>query len=64
MSALPGFSGCAMIMALQPPTAGMDRTERFKKIRQSLDRNPVVSFEALRATLEVSRATLNRDLAY
>lgn len=53
-----------MILALQPRIARMDRTERFKKIRQSLERHRVVSFEALRAMLEVSRATLNRDLAY
>lgn len=42
----------------------MDRSERFKKIRQTLERSHAVAFEDLRALLEVSRATLNRDLAY
>ena len=53
-----------MIMALQLPAARMDRSERFKKIRQSLERHRAVAFDSLRATLEVSRATLHRDLAY
>ena len=42
----------------------MDRSERFNKIRLALGQSRVVSFEALRTSLEVSRATLNRDLAY
>ena len=42
----------------------MDRTERFYKIDQMLVERRVVSFEALRAVLEVSPATLKRDLLY
>jgi predicted DNA-binding transcriptional regulator YafY len=42
----------------------MDRTERFYKIDQHLNESAVVSFNDLQARLEVSRATLTRDLAY
>lgn len=42
----------------------MDRTERLYKIDSLLKQRKVVSFETLRAELEVSRATLKRDLAY
>ena len=42
----------------------MDRTERFYKIDQLLAERHVVPFEALRAALEVSPATLKRDLLY
>lgn len=42
----------------------MDRSERFNKIRLALRQSRVVRFEELRTSLEVSRATLNRDLAY
>jgi predicted DNA-binding transcriptional regulator YafY len=42
----------------------MDRTERFYKIELLIRNRGQVSFEALRAELEVSRATLKRDLQY
>lgn len=42
----------------------MDRTERFYKIELALRSQPVVTFDALLALLEVSRATLKRDLQY
>ncbi len=42
----------------------MDRTERFYKIDQLIRARGVASFEALLAELEVSRATLKRDLQY
>ncbi|MDO9227526.1 MAG: WYL domain-containing protein [Pseudomonadota bacterium] len=42
----------------------MDRTERFYKIDQLLAERLVVPFEDLLAALEVSRATLKRDLLY
>lgn len=42
----------------------MDRTERFYKIDQWLGENTALPFEELLARLEVSRATLKRDLAY
>jgi len=42
----------------------MDRTERFYKIDQLLAERRVVPFEALQSALEVSRATLKRDLLY
>lgn len=42
----------------------MDRTERFYKIDQLIRARGVVSFDALLAELEVSRATLKRDLQY
>ena len=42
----------------------MDRTERFYKIELLIRNRGRVSFEALRAELEVSRATLKRDLQY
>ena len=42
----------------------MDRTERFYKIDQLIRARGVVSFEALLDELEVSRATLKRDLQY
>ncbi len=42
----------------------MDRTERFYKIVDLLRARKALSFAALLAELEVSRATLKRDLAY
>jgi len=42
----------------------MDRTERFYKIDQLIRARSVVTFEALLTELEISRATLKRDLQY
>lgn len=42
----------------------MSQTERFYKIDQLLNDRIVVSFKTLMEELEVSRATLKRDLAY
>jgi len=42
----------------------MDRTERFYKIDQLLKERKVVSFAELQDALDVSRATLRRDLEY
>lgn len=42
----------------------MSQTERFYKIDQILHNRGVVSFQTLMDELEVSRATLKRDLAY
>jgi predicted DNA-binding transcriptional regulator YafY len=42
----------------------MDRTERFYKIELLLRSRGCVSFDALREELDVSRATLKRDLQY
>ena len=42
----------------------MDRTERLYKIDKLLKQRKVVSFADLQAELEVSRATLTRDMAY
>jgi predicted DNA-binding transcriptional regulator YafY len=42
----------------------MDRTERFYKIDQLLKERKVVSFATLQNALDVSRATLRRDLDY
>lgn len=42
----------------------MDRTERLYKIDLLLNEQPGISFAALQERLEVSRATLKRDLAY
>jgi predicted DNA-binding transcriptional regulator YafY len=42
----------------------MDRTERFYRIEMLIRSRGVVSFDALMAELEVSRATLHRDLQY
>ena len=42
----------------------MDRTERFYKIDQLITEYQVVSFQALIETLEVSPATIKRDLEY
>ncbi len=44
--------------------AAMDRTERFYKIELLLRNRGKVSFQALRDELEVSPATLKRDLQY
>ena len=41
----------------------MDRTERFYKIQTMLMAQPSVTMRQMLGTLEVSRATLNRDLA-
>lgn len=42
----------------------MDRTERFYKIQTMLMAQPLVTMRQMLDTLEVSRATLNRDLTY
>ena len=42
----------------------MDRTERFYRIESLLTQNRVVAFAQLQNALEVSRATLRRDLQY
>ncbi len=42
----------------------MDRTERFYKIEMLIRNRGCVGFAALQQELEVSRATLNRDLLY
>jgi predicted DNA-binding transcriptional regulator YafY len=42
----------------------MERVERLYKIRQLLDTHQSVSFEEMRQSLEVSPATLKRDLEY
>ena len=42
----------------------MDRTERFYKIEMMIRANRSVSFDELLAGVEVSRATLKRDLQY
>ena len=42
----------------------MNPTERFYKIDQMLHDRGVVSFQTLMETLEISRATLKRDLAF
>ena len=42
----------------------MDRTERFYKIQTMLMSRPSVTMKQMQEVLEVSRATLNRDLAY
>lgn len=42
----------------------MNQTERFYKIDQLLNERVVVSFQELLDNLEVSRATLKRDLQY
>ncbi len=42
----------------------MNRTERFYKIQETLKQRSPVTFSALQRQLEVSRATLTRDLAY
>ena len=42
----------------------VSRHERFYRIDQLLNQHGVVSFETLQAALEVSRATLKRDLQF
>lgn len=42
----------------------MDRTERFYKIEMLIRSRSSVRFDTLLAELEVSPATLKRDLAY
>ncbi|MCL4724879.1 MAG: HTH domain-containing protein, partial [Rhodocyclaceae bacterium] len=42
----------------------MDRTERFYRIDQLLNERKVVPFSVLEEKLEVSRATIKRDLEY
>lgn len=42
----------------------MNRTERFYKIEDLLRQHGCLSFKQIQAALEVSRATLNRDLTY
>ena len=49
---------------LRVSCAAMDRTERFYKIELLIRSRGQVSFEALQRELEVSRATLKRDLQY
>lgn len=46
------------------PSASMNQTERFYRIDQLLNERGVASFQVLQQTLEVSRATLRRDLTY
>src|SRR6267142_4569976 len=46
------------------PGCCMDRTERFYKIELLLRSRGCVSFEALQEELDVSPATLKRDLQY
>ena len=48
----------------QLSSEAMDRTERFYKIELLIRSRGQVGFEALQAELEVSRATLKRDLQY
>ena len=48
----------------QLSSEAMDRTERFYKIELLIRSRGQVGFEALRGELEVSRATLKRDLQY
>ena len=42
----------------------MSRTDRAARIRQCLSTRTAISFDRLQAELEVSRATLTRDIAY
>lgn len=42
----------------------MNQTERFYRIDQLIRQHGTISFKALQEALEVSRATLKRDLAY
>src|ERR1700709_1544369 len=49
---------------LRQNTDPMDRTERFYRIELLIKRQSGVSFEQLLAELEVSPATLKRDLQY
>jgi predicted DNA-binding transcriptional regulator YafY len=42
----------------------MDRSERFQRINRLLTDRSVVSMEVIREVLEVSRATIKRDLEY
>ena len=42
----------------------MDRTERFYKIDQMINERKLVPFKDLQDELEISRATLKRDLEY
>ena len=42
----------------------MDRTERFYKIDQMINDRKLVPFKDLQDGLEISRATLKRDLDY
>ena len=42
----------------------MNQTERFYKIDQMISDGQLVTFQQLQDTLEVSRATLHRDLEY
>ncbi len=44
--------------------AAMDRTERFYRIDQLIHEETIVPFARLQAQLEVSRATVKRDLEY
>ncbi len=54
----------APIIREQSPGGRVDRTERFYKIELLLKRRRVVTFHDLRDALEVSPATLKRDIRY
>jgi predicted DNA-binding transcriptional regulator YafY len=49
---------------LETGDGGLDRTERFYRIDQLLNEQRCLPFEAIQAALDVSRATLRRDLQY
>lgn len=50
--------------AIASKRLAMDRTERFYKIDQLIRARGVVTFDSLLEELEISRATLKRDLQY
>ncbi|TSE27368.1 WYL domain protein [Tepidimonas sediminis] len=54
----------AQQLSLSHAADTMDRTERFYRIDALLQSQRVVTFERLQEALQVSRATLRRDLAY
>lgn len=64
--ALPvrGFAARGARNVATDPAASMNQTERFYRIDQLLNERGVASFQALQEALEVSRATLRRDLTY
>ena len=49
---------------IRSPEESMNKTERIFKIEQMIASRQVVAFKAMLEELEVSRATLNRDLEY
>src|SRR3954466_7325908 len=54
----------AALAHLMSPPHGVDRTDRFYKIELLLRSRGCVSFAALQGELDVSPATLKRDLQY